>query len=99
MQIVQQPDDEEAGIQIAVTSVPDAKKGERLVVVHKSHGKSADEILRELERKNLPNLWLPSRDSFIETDEIPILGTGKLDLRALRELAIEKLCKTPAGTK
>jgi acyl-[acyl-carrier-protein]-phospholipid O-acyltransferase/long-chain-fatty-acid--[acyl-carrier-protein] ligase len=89
-------DDEEAGIVVAVTSVPDEKKGERLVVVHKPQEKTPDEILAELARHRLPNLWLPSRDSFIEVDEIPILGSGKLDLRALKELALERLSASPS---
>ncbi len=37
-----------------------------------------------------PPLWIPSPDSFIQVDEIPILGTGKVDLRRLKELALAK---------
>jgi acyl-[acyl-carrier-protein]-phospholipid O-acyltransferase/long-chain-fatty-acid--[acyl-carrier-protein] ligase len=38
----------------------------------------------------LPNLWLPSKDSFLEVEEIPVLGTGKLDLKRLQSVALEK---------
>ena len=38
----------------------------------------------------LPNLWIPAVDSFCEVPEIPVLGTGKLDLRGLKEMAIAK---------
>ena len=37
----------------------------------------------------LPNLWVPARDAFHEVAEIPILGSGKLDLRKVRELALD----------
>jgi acyl-[acyl-carrier-protein]-phospholipid O-acyltransferase / long-chain-fatty-acid--[acyl-carrier-protein] ligase len=88
--IVEDPNDEEGEVRIAVTAVPDADKGERLIVLHKPLAKSADEILKELSKADIPNLWLPSADGFIEVPEIPVLGTGKLDLRALKQLALEK---------
>ena len=37
----------------------------------------------------LPNIYLPGRDCFLQVEEIPVLGTGKLDLHALRVLAQE----------
>jgi acyl-[acyl-carrier-protein]-phospholipid O-acyltransferase / long-chain-fatty-acid--[acyl-carrier-protein] ligase len=74
----------------AVTAVPDSFRGERLVVIHCHGEKSPDEICRELAAAGLPKLWIPSPDSFIEVTEIPILGTGKLDLRAIKEAALER---------
>lgn len=88
--IVEDPNDEEGEVRIAVTAVPDADKGERLIVLHKPLTKTPDEILKQLSKSDIPNLWLPSADSFIEVPEIPVLGTGKLDLRALKQLALEK---------
>ena len=76
---------------LAVTSVPDAKRGERLVVVHTPLGVEASEIVRRLGAGPLPKLWLPSAESFLAVDALPILGTGKLDLRGLRTLAAERL--------
>jgi acyl-[acyl-carrier-protein]-phospholipid O-acyltransferase/long-chain-fatty-acid--[acyl-carrier-protein] ligase len=32
-------------------------------------------------------LWIPSVRDFISVDEIPITGTGKVDLRRIREIA------------
>jgi acyl-[acyl-carrier-protein]-phospholipid O-acyltransferase/long-chain-fatty-acid--[acyl-carrier-protein] ligase len=83
-------DEEGAEVALAVTSVPDERKGERLVVLHKSLNKPIDEILKALEGRHLPNLWLPGRDSFYEVESIPLLGTGKLDLKGIRELAVER---------
>lgn len=85
--------DEEAGIQAVVTAVPDEKKGERLIVFHTSIEKSVDELRRGLTEKGLPNLYIPSVDSFMEIPEIPVLGTGKLDLKGLKNLAMEKFGK------
>jgi acyl-[acyl-carrier-protein]-phospholipid O-acyltransferase/long-chain-fatty-acid--[acyl-carrier-protein] ligase len=73
-----------------VTAVPDAKKGERLVVLHTAVDKSPDEICQELAALGLPNLWIPSPDSFCQVEQIPVLGTGKLDLKALKDLALER---------
>ena len=72
---------------LAVTGIPDPRKGERLVVLHTGLPKPAEEICRELVAAGLPPLWVPSPDSFRQVPEIPLLGSGKLDLRRLRELA------------
>ncbi len=82
--------DEEAGLKLAVTSVPDPKKGERLVVVHTSIEQTPQELCQALKERNLPNLFIPSPDSFVEVDELPVLGTGKLDLRGIKEVALRK---------
>ena len=74
----------------AVTSVPDSRRGERLVVLHTELPKTPEVICRELAAANLPNIWIPSPDSFCRVEAIPVLGTGKLDLKALKELALEK---------
>ena len=76
--------------QIAVTAVSDERKGERLVVVHTKLEKTPAELCRALATAGLPPLWVPSPDSFLEVESIPVLGTGKLDLRALKELAEER---------
>lgn len=72
---------------IAVTSVDHPSKGERIVVVHTTLNLSTDEIRQRLKQDGLPNLFIPASESFIQVDKIPILGTGKLDLRELKELA------------
>ena len=77
-------------LKAAVTSVPDPRKGERLVVLHTELPKTPEAICRELAAANLPNIWIPSPDSFCRVEAIPVLGTGKLDLKALKELALQK---------
>jgi acyl-[acyl-carrier-protein]-phospholipid O-acyltransferase/long-chain-fatty-acid--[acyl-carrier-protein] ligase len=74
---------------LAVTGVPDSRKGERLVIIHTGLGKPVDQVIKELNQAGLPPLWIPSPDSFIQVTELPVLGTGKLDLRKLKQLAME----------
>jgi acyl-[acyl-carrier-protein]-phospholipid O-acyltransferase/long-chain-fatty-acid--[acyl-carrier-protein] ligase len=64
-----------------------------LIVFHTTIEKSVDELRRGLTEKGLPNLYIPSVDSFMEIPEIPVLGTGKLDLKGLKNLAMEKFGK------
>ena len=63
-----------------VAGLPDEKKGERLVVLHKL----PDE---KLAQSDLPNLWKPRADQFYRVENFPLLGTGKLDLRKVKEVA------------
>ena len=78
---------------LAVTSLPDPKRGERLVVIHTElgSGMSPEEAYRRLAAGPLPKLWLPSADQFVQVEALPVLGTGKLDLRGLRKIAEERL--------
>jgi len=71
----------------AVTAVPDPAKGERLVAFYSRPDVSPDQLWEQLSRTDLPRLWLPKRDSLVQIDAIPTLGTGKVDLRKLRDLA------------
>jgi acyl-[acyl-carrier-protein]-phospholipid O-acyltransferase/long-chain-fatty-acid--[acyl-carrier-protein] ligase len=82
---------------VAVTAVPDEKKGERIVVLHKPFNQPLDDILQGLSESGLPNIWIPARDCFLEVAEIPLLGTGKLDLKAVRKVAEEHFAGTPAS--
>jgi len=79
------PDEDK--VALAVTAVPDLRKGERLVVLHTGLSKASEQVCRELGEAGLPPLWIPSPDSFCQVEEIPVLGTGKVDLRRLKELA------------
>jgi acyl-[acyl-carrier-protein]-phospholipid O-acyltransferase/long-chain-fatty-acid--[acyl-carrier-protein] ligase len=76
-------------VSAVVTAVPDEKRGERIVVLHTEIAKQPDEIIRELSANGLPNLFLPTSDSFLKVEKIPLLGTGKLDLNGMRETALE----------
>ncbi len=75
----------------AVTSIPDEKKGEQLAVLHTVDENVIGPILDKVTASGLPNLFIPRRTSFVKVDTIPVLGTGKLDLRGIKRLALEKL--------
>jgi acyl-[acyl-carrier-protein]-phospholipid O-acyltransferase/long-chain-fatty-acid--[acyl-carrier-protein] ligase len=80
----------EEELKVAITAVPDERKGERLVVLHTKLIKSPEQICRELAAAGLPNLWIPGADSFIEVEQIPVLGTGKFDLKGIKEAALQR---------
>jgi acyl-[acyl-carrier-protein]-phospholipid O-acyltransferase/long-chain-fatty-acid--[acyl-carrier-protein] ligase len=73
-----------AEIKVAVASTADPAKGEQLVVLHVDD-LDAEAIRSALAAEGLANLWIPK--VFKKVPVIPILGTGKLDLNKLRELA------------
>jgi len=71
----------------AVTAVGDERKGEKIVVLHTLDDKQVQRALTGLSARGLPNLFIPRRENMIKVDAIPILGTGKLDLRAIHRMA------------
>jgi acyl-[acyl-carrier-protein]-phospholipid O-acyltransferase/long-chain-fatty-acid--[acyl-carrier-protein] ligase len=90
---------DEGELQVVVTSVPDERKGERLVVVHTKLPKSPEQICGELGESGLPNLWIPSADSFVEVESIPVLGSGKVDLVGVANVAKQHFGCQAGGTK
>ncbi|TWU01420.1 AMP-binding protein [Neorhodopirellula pilleata] len=75
-------------LRVCVTAVPDEKKGERIIVLHTATARTVDELRDGLKASGLPNLFIPGTEGFIEVETIPLLGTGKLDLKAVKELAL-----------
>jgi acyl-[acyl-carrier-protein]-phospholipid O-acyltransferase/long-chain-fatty-acid--[acyl-carrier-protein] ligase len=73
----------------AVTGVPDGKKGERLVVLHVLPEDKIKETIERFSATELPPLWKPKPNQFVKIDALPYLGTGKLDLRKIKETALE----------
>ena len=75
---------------VAVTAIPDPKRQERLIVVYTELKHTPAEVCKILAAGSLPKLWLPSPEDFVHVDAMPLLGTGKLDLRAIKAIAREK---------
>jgi acyl-[acyl-carrier-protein]-phospholipid O-acyltransferase/long-chain-fatty-acid--[acyl-carrier-protein] ligase len=73
-----------------VTAVPDEKKGEALAVLYRGELEVAA-VRAGLAERGTPNLWIPKPDYFFRVDEIPVLGTGKVDLRRIKALAAERV--------
>jgi acyl-[acyl-carrier-protein]-phospholipid O-acyltransferase/long-chain-fatty-acid--[acyl-carrier-protein] ligase len=73
----------------AVTGVPDEQRGERLAVLYARPDMASDELWRRLSDTDLPKLWIPKREDIHQVDAVPVLGTGKLDLKAVKAKALE----------
>ena len=80
---------DDGGLRVAVTAVGDEKKGERLIVLHTAIDKTPAELRKALADEGLPNIYIPSEGSFHQVDEVPVLGTGKLDLRGIKQVAVD----------
>lgn len=87
---VAQNDEGDDGYQMVVTAVPDEKKGEKLVVLYTNLPFTPEEICKKInDLELLPSLWAPSAVNFKQIDHIPVLGTGKLDLKGIKKTALE----------
>lgn len=73
------------GFDYAVTSIKDAVKGERLVLLFEGE-KDPATILQELRQSGIPPLMIPSQAFVVE--HLPKLGTGKMNLKLVKEIAI-----------
>ncbi len=82
-------DDSDDHLLVAVTAVADEKKGERLIVLYTKTDKSVDDMRASLKEAGLPNIFIPGADGFFEVASLPLLGTGKLDLKGIKEMALE----------
>jgi acyl-[acyl-carrier-protein]-phospholipid O-acyltransferase/long-chain-fatty-acid--[acyl-carrier-protein] ligase len=72
----------------AVVTAPDEQRGERLVLFYACPGVSPEELWTRLGQSDLPKLWIPKPDSIRRIEVIPTLGSGKVDLRRLRQMAL-----------
>jgi acyl-[acyl-carrier-protein]-phospholipid O-acyltransferase / long-chain-fatty-acid--[acyl-carrier-protein] ligase len=70
-----------------VTALPDESKGERLVVLYTKPDVSPADLWQLLSESQLPKLWIPKQESFYQVEALPLLGTGKLDVRKAKEMA------------
>jgi acyl-[acyl-carrier-protein]-phospholipid O-acyltransferase/long-chain-fatty-acid--[acyl-carrier-protein] ligase len=72
----------------AVVAVPDADRGERLFGLYVADEAMGPELVWQgLSESGLPKLWIPKARDLKRIDELPLLGTGKLDMRRLKETA------------
>jgi len=71
-----------------VTAIPDESKGERLVAFYEKKDVPPETLWSRLCDSTLPKLWIPKRDNLYCLDVIPMLGSGKVDLKKVRELAV-----------
>ena len=79
---------------VVVLGVPDAAKGETLVLLT-TEPIDAAQLREKLTAAGLPNLWIPK--VVVRLERIPVLGSGKCDLRGCRELAAKPGADAAAG--
>jgi acyl-[acyl-carrier-protein]-phospholipid O-acyltransferase/long-chain-fatty-acid--[acyl-carrier-protein] ligase len=70
----------------AMMGVPDEAKGEALVLLS-AVDIDLSELRKKLHEEGVPNLWIPKHVQRVES--IPVLASGKLDLKRCQELAME----------
>ena len=73
---------------VAIMGIPDAAKGEALVLLS-SIDIDLAQLRPALAQSGLPNLWIPK--TVRRVDAIPVLASGKLDLVGCKKLAEEAL--------
>jgi acyl-[acyl-carrier-protein]-phospholipid O-acyltransferase/long-chain-fatty-acid--[acyl-carrier-protein] ligase len=72
---------------LAVVAIDDERKGEKLCVLHTVMELNEDTIREILKALEIPNLWKPNAKNWQRVDALPLLGTGKLNYRAMKEQA------------
>jgi len=82
-------DSESAEPPIAVTALPHPTRGEQIIVLYRNATVNPEKIMERMRASGLPLIWIPRLDGFIKVDSIPVLGTGKLDLAAVKRKAVE----------
>ncbi len=70
---------------VVIISVPDPARGEALILLT-TEEVAVDAVRDTLIQAGLPNLWVPK--IVLRVERIPMLGTGKVDFRACRDLAL-----------
>lgn len=68
-----------------VTSIPDEKKGEQLVLVTEKDNINSKEMLNYFKEKLYSELWVPKK--IVTVDKLPLLGTGKIDYVKVKKIA------------
>jgi acyl-[acyl-carrier-protein]-phospholipid O-acyltransferase/long-chain-fatty-acid--[acyl-carrier-protein] ligase len=52
---------------------------------------SVEDMWSRLKERGIPLLWLPAKTAFFPVEELPVLGSGKLDLKGIKRIAHEKM--------
>jgi acyl-[acyl-carrier-protein]-phospholipid O-acyltransferase / long-chain-fatty-acid--[acyl-carrier-protein] ligase len=76
-------------IRHAVITLPDPRRGEKLILVTEAHAFDRTRLLEAAHQLGLPEIAVPRE--VIEIDHMPLLGTGKTDYAAATRLAEEAI--------
>jgi acyl-[acyl-carrier-protein]-phospholipid O-acyltransferase/long-chain-fatty-acid--[acyl-carrier-protein] ligase len=75
---------------VAVTAAPCERRGEKLVVLFRERLLPRHRLESIIAESDLPNLWKPKAEHLHAVRDFPLLGSGKLDLKAIRKTALER---------
>jgi acyl-[acyl-carrier-protein]-phospholipid O-acyltransferase / long-chain-fatty-acid--[acyl-carrier-protein] ligase len=73
----------------AVVAVPDARKGERLILAIEKKDATRSELMAFAKERHAADLMIPSEIMIF--DKLPVLGSGKVDLIALNKIVAERV--------
>ena len=79
---------QEEGYGVVVIGVADPVKGEQLVILTTKAEMTVERVREKLGVAGLPNLWVPKL--VLQVDHIPVLGTGKLDIKGCKDHVLKK---------
>jgi acyl-[acyl-carrier-protein]-phospholipid O-acyltransferase / long-chain-fatty-acid--[acyl-carrier-protein] ligase len=79
-----------------VTALPDEQRGEKLIAFYSQNGITKEDLWDRLNRSELPKLWIPKRENLHAIDSLPLLGSGKVDLKKIKAMA-QELSRSPAA--
>ncbi|MEM7290852.1 MAG: AMP-binding protein, partial [Pseudomonadota bacterium] len=70
------------GVNTAVASVPDAKKGEKLIMLTEAGGATRKDFMTFAKSKGAMDLMVPAE---VRIEQVPLLGTGKIDFVGVKK--------------
>jgi acyl-[acyl-carrier-protein]-phospholipid O-acyltransferase / long-chain-fatty-acid--[acyl-carrier-protein] ligase len=77
----------------AAATAPDARKGERLILVTERRDATRAAIQAFLKQKGASELTIPAEVMIV--DKVPVLGSGKLDFAGVEKLVRETAAPAP----
>ncbi len=73
-------------VEFCAVALPDIKKGEKIVALY-SGDITLEEIVKRVLNSDMDTIMAPN--SYIEVEEIPKLGSGKIDFKRAKRIALE----------
>ena len=75
----------EQDIQVAAVTLPDDKKGEKIALLYADSEMSNEDFMQSFKNSDCARIAIPSE--FIKVADLPLLGSGKIDFVAAKQLA------------
>src|SRR6266545_2618276 len=81
----------------AVGTVPDARKGERMVLITQARDAKRADFQAYAKSKGASDLMVPAE--VVVVDKVPVLGTGKIDMVGVTTLVRERFAAPAASAE